>query len=78
MKVMGEKTQYMQQFLSKLYNIKSTRCVSGYVNDILSAPILYPFSRVTYCAYLVHPIIIRLTAMNMDSPLHLGKDSIVS
>ncbi|XP_011506464.1 PREDICTED: nose resistant to fluoxetine protein 6-like isoform X3 [Ceratosolen solmsi marchali] len=49
----------------------------GYVNDILSAPILYPFSRVTYCAYLVHPIVIRLTAMNMDSPLHLGKDSMV-
>lgn len=52
--------------------------ISGYVNDILSAPILFPFSRVTYCAYLVHPIVIRLTAMNMDSPLHLGKDSIVS
>ncbi|XP_016839566.1 O-acyltransferase like protein isoform X1 [Nasonia vitripennis] len=49
----------------------------GYVNDILSAPILYPFSRVTYCAYLVHPIVIRLTAMNMDSPLHLGKDSML-
>ncbi|XP_058791730.1 O-acyltransferase like protein isoform X2 [Phymastichus coffea] len=49
----------------------------GYVNDILSAPILYPFSRVTYCAYLVHPIVIRLTAMNMDSPLHLGKDSVM-
>ncbi|XP_033228459.1 O-acyltransferase like protein isoform X2 [Belonocnema kinseyi] len=49
----------------------------GYVNDILSAPILYPFSRVTYCAYLVHPIVIRLTAMNADSPLHLGKDSML-
>ncbi|XP_012280253.1 O-acyltransferase like protein isoform X2 [Orussus abietinus] len=49
----------------------------GYVNDILSAPILYPFSRVTYCAYLVHPIIIRLTAMNMDAPFHLGKDTVM-
>ncbi|KAK0083724.1 hypothetical protein PV325_008322 [Microctonus aethiopoides] len=49
----------------------------GWVNSILSAPILYPFSRVTYCAYLVHPIIIRLTAMNLDSPFHLGKDTVV-
>ncbi|XP_043523193.1 nose resistant to fluoxetine protein 6 isoform X2 [Frieseomelitta varia] len=45
----------------------------GYVNSILSAPILYPISRITYCAYLLHPLIIRLTAMNLDSPFHLGK-----
>ncbi|XP_016911048.1 nose resistant to fluoxetine protein 6-like isoform X1 [Apis cerana] len=45
----------------------------GYVNNILSAPILYPISRTTYCAYLVHPLVIRLTAMNLDSPFHLGK-----
>ncbi|XP_076387230.1 O-acyltransferase like protein isoform X2 [Megachile rotundata] len=44
----------------------------GYVNNILSAPILYPVSRITYCAYLVHPLVIRLTAMNLDSPFHLG------
>ncbi|XP_076232213.1 nose resistant to fluoxetine protein 6-like [Calliopsis andreniformis] len=44
----------------------------GYVNSILSAPILYPISRITYCAYLVHPLVIRLTAMNLDSPFHLG------
>ncbi|XP_017775150.1 PREDICTED: uncharacterized protein LOC108561633 [Nicrophorus vespilloides] len=49
----------------------------GYVNSILSATILYPFSRVTYCAYLLHPIVIRVMAMNMDSPLHLGKEVMV-
>ncbi|XP_046473634.1 nose resistant to fluoxetine protein 6 [Neodiprion pinetum] len=49
----------------------------GYVNSILSAPILHPFSRVTYCAYLVHPIVIRLTAMNLDAPFHLGKDTVL-
>ncbi|XP_045468559.1 nose resistant to fluoxetine protein 6 isoform X4 [Harmonia axyridis] len=50
-------------------------CSTGYggiVNKILSAGILYPFSRVTYCAYLLHPIVIRAMAMSMDSPLHLG------
>lgn len=50
----------------------------GYVNTILSAPIIYPFSRVTYCAYLVHPIAIRFMALNSDSPLHLGADSMVN
>lgn len=49
----------------------------GYVDAILSAPILYPFSRVTYCAYLIHPIVIRLTAMHVDSPFHLGKNSMM-
>ncbi|KAJ8919034.1 hypothetical protein NQ315_016940 [Exocentrus adspersus] len=50
-------------------------CCTGYggiVNKILSATILYPFSRVTYCAYLLHPIVIRVMVMSMDSPLHLG------
>lgn len=46
--------------------------VSGVVNKILSATSLYPFSRVTYCAYLIHPIVIRVMVMSMDSPLHLG------
>ncbi|XP_015433658.1 PREDICTED: nose resistant to fluoxetine protein 6-like [Dufourea novaeangliae] len=49
----------------------------GYVNSILSAPILYPVSRITYCAYLIHPLVIRLTALNLDSPFHLGKYTMV-
>lgn len=50
-------------------------CVTGHggiVNTILSSTILYPFSRITYCAYLLHPIVIRVMVMSMDSPLHLG------
>ncbi|XP_037917287.1 nose resistant to fluoxetine protein 6-like [Hermetia illucens] len=49
----------------------------GYVNSLLSASCIYPFSRVTYCAYLVHPIVIRGLALNSDAPLHLGTDSMV-
>lgn len=52
--------------------------VPGFVNKVLSSTVLYPFSRVTYCAYLVHPILIRIFAMKMDSPIHLGKDLVVS
>ncbi|XP_054729042.1 O-acyltransferase like protein-like [Anastrepha obliqua] len=49
----------------------------GYINSLLSASCLYPFSRVTYCAYLVHPIVIRSMALNTDAPLHLGGDTMV-
>ncbi|XP_031635860.1 O-acyltransferase like protein [Contarinia nasturtii] len=49
----------------------------GYVNKILSAPVIYPFSRVTYCAYLVHPIAIRFVSLNSDATLHLGSDSMI-
>ncbi|ERL91085.1 hypothetical protein D910_08427, partial [Dendroctonus ponderosae] len=55
-------------------------CVTGYggmINKLLSLPILYPFSRVTYCAYLVHPLLIRFMVMTMDSPVHLGRVSTV-
>lgn len=50
----------------------------GIVNKFLSATCLYPFSRVTYCAYLVHPIMIRVYALNNDAPIHMGIDSMVS
>lgn len=50
----------------------------GYVNNILAAPVIYPFSRVTYCAYLVHPVAIRFVSLSSDATLHLGSDSMVS
>lgn len=49
----------------------------GFLNNFLSATCLYPFSRVTYCAYLVHPIVIRSFALNSDAPLHMSVDSMV-
>lgn len=50
----------------------------GWINKLLSSPLIYPFSRTTYCAYLVHPIVIRLMALNSTAPMHLGKDLMVS
>lgn len=50
----------------------------GYVNKLLSLPLIYPFSRVTYCAYLVHPISIRFISLGSDATIHLGNDSMVS
>lgn len=48
----------------------------GYVNSLLSCKLLIPFSRTTYCAYLIHPIIIRLVVMKRDSPVHLSEETI--
>ncbi|XP_058814695.1 nose resistant to fluoxetine protein 6 isoform X2 [Topomyia yanbarensis] len=50
----------------------------GWVNKLLSAPILYPFSRVTYCAYLVHPIVNRIYAMESDSPIHMTTNNLTT
>ncbi|KAK9498898.1 hypothetical protein O3M35_003448 [Rhynocoris fuscipes] len=49
----------------------------GYVTKILSSSLLYPFSRVTYCAYLVHPIVIRIFTMKMETPVHLGIELVI-
>lgn len=43
----------------------------GCVNSALSCRLLQPLSRLTYCAYLVHPIIMTMTNFQMDGPLHL-------
>ncbi|KOB69714.1 Uncharacterized protein OBRU01_08210 [Operophtera brumata] len=45
----------------------------GWVRPLLSAPVLYPFSRVTYCTYLVHPVVLRYVAMHLNHPIHLGE-----
>lgn len=48
-------------------------CVSGYggpVNSILSWQIWAPLGRLTFAAYLVHPIIIFVYYFNLVTPLH--------
>ncbi|KAF9795564.1 hypothetical protein SFRURICE_004936 [Spodoptera frugiperda] len=50
----------------------------GWVRPLLSAPVLYPFSRVTYCAYLVHPVVLRYVAMHLTHPIHMGELFVVS
>ncbi|XP_034952182.1 nose resistant to fluoxetine protein 6-like [Chelonus insularis] len=50
------------------------QCCTGaapIINSLLSLRILYPLSRLTYCAYLVHPVIMMITVTQMDGPLHL-------
>lgn len=45
---------------------------TGPINAILSWKVLIPFSRLTYCAYLVHPLIIYWLYGSMDTKLHVS------
>ena len=47
------------------------------MNKLLSCKFLYPLSRISYCAYLVHPIVMISVIMHMDSPVHLGRATMV-
>lgn len=56
------------------------QCCTGsatMIDSLLSLRLIYPLSRLTYCAYLVHPIIMLITASQMDGPLHLHNDIVV-
>ena len=39
---------------------------------------LYPVSRLCYCAYLLHPQLIRNVALHADSSFHMARDHVVS
>jgi hypothetical protein len=51
---------------------------TGVVNTLLSFRALFPLSRLTYCAYLSHPLIMVVTAFSLDGPLHIHNLLVVS
>ncbi|XP_012278977.1 nose resistant to fluoxetine protein 6 [Orussus abietinus] len=56
------------------------QCCTGsaaLINKLLSLRLMYPLSRLTYCAYLVHPVIMMITSNKMDGPLHLHNDLVL-
>lgn len=48
------------------------------VNNILSYRMFLPLSRLTYCTYLIHPMIMVITSFRMEAPMHLQHVLIVS
>ncbi|GAB1859561.1 Nose resistant to fluoxetine protein 6 [Camponotus japonicus] len=57
------------------------QCCTGsarMIDSLLSLRLTYPLSRLTYCAYLVHPVIMMITSTQMDGPLHLHNGIVVS
>lgn len=56
------------------------QCCTGsarMIDSLLSLRLMYPLSRLTYCAYLVHPVIMTITITQMDGPLHLHNGIVV-
>ncbi|KAJ0181075.1 hypothetical protein K1T71_003160 [Dendrolimus kikuchii] len=50
----------------------------GVVNSALSYRGLLPLSRLTYCAYLVHPTIMMYTSFLLDGPYHMQNSTILA
>jgi len=52
--------------------------VSGFINTILSWKGFIPLSRLTYCAYLIHPIVMYYFYMSRRQLIHWDTHEIVS
>lgn len=50
----------------------------GVINSLLSWKAFTPLSRLTYTAYLLHPIVIQIFYSSFETPLHFSNISIVS
>ncbi|XP_076807344.1 nose resistant to fluoxetine protein 6-like [Clavelina lepadiformis] len=56
-------------------------CVSGYggpINKFLSWKGFIPLSRLTYCAYLIHPLVVRWLVVSRETLLHYSISTIIS
>ncbi|XP_037300821.1 nose resistant to fluoxetine protein 6 [Manduca sexta] len=56
-------------------------CCSGYgglINSALSYRGLLPLSRLTYCAYLIHPTIMMYSSFLLDGPYHMENSSVLA
>ncbi|XP_059047455.1 nose resistant to fluoxetine protein 6-like [Achroia grisella] len=55
-------------------------CCCGYgglINSALSYRGFLPLSRLTYCAYLIHPTIMVISTFHLDGPLHLQNTMVI-
>lgn len=50
---------------------------SGIIKDTMSHPIFRSLGRLTFCAYLIHPAIIRLCIGNLRQPIYASDETIV-
>ncbi|GAB0097138.1 O-acyltransferase like protein [Sergentomyia squamirostris] len=41
------------------------------ISRLLSSRVFLPLSRLTYCTYLVHPMIMMITSFQMEAPIHM-------
>lgn len=48
------------------------------INKILSYHGFLPLSRLTYCTYLIHPVIMLITSFQMQGPIHLDHPMVLT
>ncbi|XP_053661200.1 O-acyltransferase like protein [Anopheles marshallii] len=44
---------------------------SNFVNGLLSYRGFFPLSRLAYCTYLIHPVVMMATSFQLEAPMHL-------
>ncbi|XP_050100835.1 O-acyltransferase like protein [Anopheles aquasalis] len=44
---------------------------SSFVNGLLSYRGFFPLSRLAYCTYLIHPVVMMATSFQLEAPMHL-------
>ncbi|EEZ97339.1 nose resistant to fluoxetine protein 6 isoform X1 [Tribolium castaneum] len=55
-------------------------CCSGYggpISALLKFKFFLPLSRLTYCAYLIHPVFMCLSSFVLDGPIHLNNSLVM-
>lgn len=52
--------------------------LAGPIKSLLSYRAIYPLSRLTYCNYLIHPVVMLVNSFQMEAPIHLQHIFIVS
>ena len=52
--------------------------ILGFINTLLSWKAFVPLSRLTYCAYLVHPLVMYVYYFNWNFPLYMTDLDLVS
>ena len=58
--------------------LQCLRCCEGFINSLLSWSAFVPLSRLTYSAYLVHPILIYWYYFNLQSMVYVSSITMVS
>jgi len=58
--------------------LKLIVCVVGFINSLLSWPAFFPLSRLTYAAYLVHPLVMVWYYLNQRSLVYVSNITMVT
>lgn len=67
----------MRSDIFRRLHICSFTSVSGIVKDAMSHPIFRSLGRLTFCAYLIHPAIIRLCIGSLRQPIYASDETIL-